>query len=144
MLGKFGHLLNRQDLQQLAETRISEVRVLLDNGEYSGAYYLSGYIIECALKACIARQTQQHDFPDKKTVLDSYSHDLIKLVKVANLENDLKRHQENPNFEARWLTVRRWTEESRYERHSRQKALDIYESITNPNYGVLQWLQQHW
>jgi hypothetical protein len=136
--------LNRQDLQQLADIRQNEVEVLLDNHQYSGAYYLSGYIVEYALKACIAKQTKEYDFPDKKTVLNSYNHNLVKLVKVANLETDLRQYRGNPSFEARWLTVRRWTEESRYERHDRQTALDIYESITNPNYGVLQWLQQHW
>lgn len=128
----------------MAYTRKDEVEVLLSNHQYSGAYYLSGYIVECALKACIAKQTQQYEFPSKKKVFDSYSHDLVKLVRVANLENDLKRNQRNPRFEARWLTVRRWTEESRYEQHDRQKAIDIYESIANPDYGVLQWLQQHW
>lgn len=136
--------MNRQNLQQLADIRKNEVKVLLDNHQYSGAYYLSGYIVEYALKACIAKQTREYDFPDKKTVLNSYNHNLVKLVKVANLETDLRQYQGNRNFESRWLTVRLWREESRYERHDRQKALDIYESITNPDYGVLQWLQQHW
>ncbi|MEL0589524.1 MAG: hypothetical protein U1V55_07060 [Planktothrix rubescens PR222] len=37
--------------------------MLLDNHQYSGAYYLSGYVIECALKACIAKKTQQLPIP---------------------------------------------------------------------------------
>ena len=54
--------MNRQDLQNLALTRLEEVEVLLNNHKYSGAYYLSGYVIECALKACIAKQTQEFDY----------------------------------------------------------------------------------
>lgn len=78
--------------------RLKEVEVLLNNRQYSGAYYLSGYVVECALKACIARQTRKFDFPDKKTVLDSYTHDLQKLVKIAKLEHDLLFRLTNPNF----------------------------------------------
>lgn len=136
--------MNRQDLQNLALTRLKEVEVLLNNHQYSGAYYLSGYVIECALKACIAKQTQEFDFPDKKTVMDSYTHDLEKLVKVAKLDTQLKSLLNDTNFSLRWLEVRDWSEESRYQTHNRQKALDIHSAITDPNHGVLQWLQQHW
>ena len=128
----------------MALTRLKEVEVLLNNRQYSGAYYLSGYIVECALKACIAKQTNKFDFPDKKTVIDSYTHDLEKLVKVAKLDAELKSLLRDPNFSPRWALVKDWSEESRYEKHSKQKALDIYSAITDPNHGVLQWLQQHW
>lgn len=136
--------MNRQDLKNLALTRLKEVEVLLNNRQYSGAYYLSGYVIECALKACIAKQTHKFDFPDKKTVMDSYTHDLEKLVKVAGLRTELSSLLNNNDFSIRWATVKDWSEESRYEKHNRQKALDIYSAITHPNHGVLQWLQQHW
>ncbi|MCT7960574.1 HEPN domain-containing protein [Laspinema sp. D1] len=124
--------------------RLKEVEVLLNNRQYSGAYYLSGYVIECALKACIARKTRKFDFPDKKTVLDSYTHDLQKLVTAAQLDNDFKVQRNNPDFYSRWLRVKEWTEESRYQKHSKSKALEMYEAIKDPNHGVLQWLQQHW
>jgi len=135
---------NRQDLQNLALARLEEVELLLNNHKYSGAYYLSGYVIECALKACIAKQTQEFDFPDKKTVMDSYTHDLEKLVKVAKLDKELKSLLNDANFSLRWLEVRDWSEESHYQTHNRQKALDIYSAITDPTHGVLQWLQQHY
>ena len=136
--------MNRLDLQNLALTRLEEVEVLLNNHKYSGAYYLSGYVIECALKACIAKQTQEFDFPDKKTVMDSYTHDLEKLIKVAKLDKELKSLLNDPNFSLRWSMVKDWSEESRYQTHNRQKALDIYSAITDPSNGVLQWLQQHY
>ncbi|MEG4811637.1 HEPN domain-containing protein [Microcoleus sp. F8-D3] len=136
--------MNRRDLQNLALTRLKEVEVLLKNRQYSGAYYLSGYVIECALKACIAKQTKKFDFPDKKTVMDSYTHDLEKLVKVAKLEKQLKSLLNDPDFSLRWSTVKDWSEESRYQTHNRQESLDIYSAITDPNHGFLQWLQQHW
>lgn len=136
--------MNRGDLKNLALTRLKEVEVLLKNRQYSGAYYLSGYVIECALKACIAKQTHKFDFPDKKNVIDSYTHDLEKLVKVAKLDTQLKSALNDPNFSSRWSVVKDWSEESRYQKYNRQKSLDIYSAITDPNHGVLQWLQQHW
>lgn len=134
--------MNRQNLQELALTRLQEAKVLLDNHQYSGAYYLSGYVIECALKACIAKKTQQYDFPDKNTVMDSYTHNLEKLVKVAGLYRQLQ--SKDRVFLSRWSIIKDWSEESRYQTHNQQKAHDIYSAITDSNHGVLQWLQQHW
>ncbi|MBI0577948.1 HEPN domain-containing protein [Neobacillus cucumis] len=50
---------------------MKDAKVLLDHECYDGAYYLSGYVIECALKACIAKYTKEFDFPDKK-LIDKY------------------------------------------------------------------------
>nr|WP_232251424.1 hypothetical protein [Oscillatoria acuminata] len=44
--------------------RLKELEVLLNHRQYSGAYYLSVYVIECALKACITRKTRKFDYPD--------------------------------------------------------------------------------
>ena len=50
----------KRDLQRISDIRLSEAKVLLDNEYYSGAYYQLGYSVECALKACIAKQVQRH------------------------------------------------------------------------------------
>lgn len=59
--------MNKTDLEQLADLRLAEAAALLGATPPmpDGAYYLAGYAIECALKACIAKLTAQHDFPDK-------------------------------------------------------------------------------
>jgi HEPN domain-containing protein len=133
--------LNRQNLQELAQTRLQDAKVLLDNHQYSGAYYLSGYVIECALKACIAKKTQQYDFPDKKTVMESYTHNLEKL---AGLAGPYIKQELESTYQVQWSPIKKWSEDSRYETHNEQEARDIYSAITDPNHGVLQWLQQHW
>lgn len=55
--------MNRREFRELTTLRLAEARALLDAGLPDGAYYLAGYAVECALKACISRQTRQHDFP---------------------------------------------------------------------------------
>jgi len=47
---------------------------------------LAGYAVECALKACIAKLTQQHDFPpERKFIEDCYSHEIDKLLRASGL-----------------------------------------------------------
>jgi HEPN domain-containing protein len=64
---------NRKDLQNLTRIRLREARALAKLGMNDGAYYLAGYSFECALKACIAKATQRHDFPDKRKADASYT-----------------------------------------------------------------------
>src|SRR5260370_20629525 len=87
--GRGGALpVNRTYLQQLADVRIEEARALLTLGVPlpDGAYYLAGYAVECALKACIARRYAEHDWPEKQFVADSHTHNIMALVKLAGLE----------------------------------------------------------
>ncbi len=65
---------------------------MLKLGLFDGAYYLADYAVECALKACIAKGTQRGDFPDKKTVDSSYTHNLNDLIKVARLEEARRKN----------------------------------------------------
>jgi HEPN domain-containing protein len=57
---------DRKDLQELSKVRLKEAKALLDLGMPDGAYYLAGYAVECALKACLAKGTVKYEFPDKK------------------------------------------------------------------------------
>ena len=80
--------------------------------------------------------------PNKKTVTDSYTHDLEKLVRVAQLYPTLETgRRSDPAFANNWLVVKDWSEESRYQKYTRQEATAIYLAITEPNQGVLQWVQ---
>jgi HEPN domain-containing protein len=137
--------MNKNDLQQIALIRLKEAKTLLDAGHYGGAYYLSGYAIECALKACIAKQTKRYDFPNKKIAVDSYTHDLTSLMKVARLQTALDQEmRRDAIFAVNWAIVKDWTVDSRYEMHSQKAAEDIYSAISNKRHGVLRWLKRHW
>ena len=137
--------MNRKDFQAIARIRLEEARLLLSSGLYDGAYYLSGYVIECALKACIARKTRTHDFPDRRTVNDSYTHDLATLVRVAGLQGELESEMKvGPAFAVNWGTVKDWNEESRYVAWSQREAQGLYSAIVDRRHGVLRWLRRHW
>jgi HEPN domain-containing protein len=136
---------NRAALQAISRVRLGDARVLLQSGNYEGAYYLCGYVIECGLKACIAKQTKRYDFPDRKTVADSYTHDLARLVRISELELALNREiQADGVFSRYWTVVKDWSEDSRYQRRTAQEARDLYEAVSDRRHGVLRWIRRHW
>lgn len=98
------------------------------------------------MKACIAKQTKQFDFPpDPPTIRDIYVHDLEKLVKSAGLKPALEKDLEkNKKLEVNWTLVKDWNEKSRYEEHSKTEAQNFYDAVTNKNHGVLKWISQRW
>jgi HEPN domain-containing protein len=136
--------LYRRDFRTLADLRVREAGVLAANGNQQGAYYLSGYAVECALKACIAKKTMRYAFPPKRKYIEQvYSHNLTRLLEAAGLDKELDRDMKtNTALAANWNTVRDWDEESRYVA-SGLRGSDLYAAITGAN-GVLPWIRQRW
>ena len=81
--------MNREDLRELSNLRLQEVRALRAAAQFDGAYYLAGYVVELGLKAVIAKATRRHDFPDLGLARESHIHDLQKLVNTAGLTTAL-------------------------------------------------------
>ena len=137
--------MNREDFKQVARMRIRESKILLNEHKYSGAYYLSGYSVECAIKACISKLTNRYDFPDKQFANKIHSHNLEDLISAAGLKLQLQDEiRTNRNFAANWSTVKDWNEKSRYEVKSAIQARDLYQSITSRTNGVLRWIRGYW
>jgi HEPN domain-containing protein len=137
--------MNRTDLQEIAKIRIRESSALLDAGLPDGAYYLAGYAVECALKACIAKRTREHDFPEKTLVNNSYTHKLKDLLKLAELKVELEAIlQSDPLMDANWAIVQDWSEESRYEKRTVQEAEILLRAIEDKKGGLLPWIMQRW
>ena len=114
-------------------------------GMHDGAYYLAGYAVECGLKACIAKTTLRHEFPGKKRVDSSYSHNLDLLVRLAGLEDfRLNYFSRSPEFQKNWATVQLWSEESRYQRHSSEAAATLVGAVGDRRNGVISWIKVYW
>jgi HEPN domain-containing protein len=135
---------NKSDFERLTEVRIDEAKVLLNAGKPDGAYYLAGYAVECALKACIAKLTNQHDFP-AKDAQKCYVHNLKNLLERAVLSTDLDDDTKNdPDLKTNWQIVKDWSEEARYDQTDKNAAQDLYDAITDTKHGVLPWLKLRW
>jgi len=129
----------------LAQLRASEAGLLARGSKEHGAYYLGGFAIECALKACIAKKTKRHDFPKDRVYAGRvYSHDLIELLKLAELDRELdKEIKRNARLAANWGVVKDWKVECRYET-SGLNGQDMVTAVTSATDGVLQWIKLYW
>lgn len=138
--------MNKSDLEALVDIRVNEAKLLLDNRRFEGAYYLLGYALECAIKACIAKQVKEHDFPDKQLANASYTHKLSDLLGVAGLKQKLQEKEEaDEDFRLNWAVVKEWSEDARYE-HTIEETMakDFFEATTNDKSGILVWLKNWW
>jgi len=138
--------MNRTDLKALSRLRKTEAGHLLRAGHPAGAYYLAGYAVECALKACIAKQTRRHDFPDKDLANKAYVHNLEALVKLAGIEQDFATARAaSPALSVNWAVVKDWKETSRYvAARSLTEARDFVSACTARTNGVLPWIRARW
>jgi len=138
--------MNRDTFQEIALIRLKETEALLDESSWDGAYYLCGYVIECALKACISKNTREHDFPPPRSTIEKYyTHNLKLLMESAGLDAQLKLDmKKDKELEINWYMVMLWNESSRYERHNERDAKGLYLAVKDPDHGVLKWLKQHW
>jgi HEPN domain-containing protein len=135
----------KKDLQSLADNRVKDAQCLLKAKLYSGAYYLAGYSIELALKACIAKLFRANTIPDKKLVNSIFTHSLKDLLRIAGLEQIFKTDQQKDGLlSTNWAIVCDWSEESRYTTKTKTEATDLINAITDPKHGVLPWLKQHY
>ena len=138
--------MNKSDLEALVDIRIKEAKLLLDNNCYEGAYYLLGYAMECAIKACIAKQVKAHDFPDKQLATASFTHKLGDLLGVAGLKQKMQEKEKiDEEFKLNWAVIKDWSEDARYE-HTIEETLvkDFFRAITNDKTGILVWIKSWW
>ena len=130
-------MLTKTDLEALAETRLQDAILLFREGRASSAYYLAGYAVELALKACVAKAFQPNAIPDKAFVNEIYTHSLEKLLFSVDSKTD-------PELAAAWGIASKWTESSRYLLWDTISAGSLIGAIGDPNHGVFQWVKKHW
>lgn len=140
--------MTRTEWQQLAERWLPAAKALLDNRQWSAAYYLAGYAVECGLKSCVlARVAVKPEliFADKDYQKNCWTHDVVRLVKLADLEAArIAEADTNPAFGANWYVVKDWIEQARYNTVSHHKAKKLYNAITDKPNGVMPWIRNRW
>lgn len=137
--------MRRSDLQLIAQAKIDDAILLLENGRASNSYYLAGYSIEIGLKACIAKQISSDTIPDLAFVRSIYVHNIGELAKVAGLASQLKKQQDDDKiFAANWAIVCEWGPDERYNVIDLGTAQLMISAVTHPENGVLQWIKAHW
>jgi hypothetical protein len=136
----------RAEFQQLADTRLEEAKILLDAGKWDGAYYLAGYAVEIAIKACIIKILMATDaFPEKRFSERCYVHDLVELRLLAGLKTAFDAVAAgDPVLLRNWAEVEEWSEQKRYHRVAEAEARDLYAAVADSTHGVLSWIKTQW
>jgi hypothetical protein len=79
-------------LRGMAQERIEDAKILIDGGRWWFGYYVSGYAVECALKACVLAQmvgTGWVFLEDEKKLRECRTHDFMRLISIAGMHDPL-------------------------------------------------------
>lgn len=78
--------------------------------------------------------------------MDSYTHDVTALLKLAGLTTILNDQvRVNAAVGINWAIIKDWSEVARYKRGTSEVAArDLYNAITDPLNGIMQWITAHW
>lgn len=134
--------------RQLSHRWILDAKALLGSKRWGAAYYSAGYAVECGLKACIVVRvagSPQIVLEDKRFSEKCWTHDLIELVRLADLETARQAAMgQNAALRTNWMLVKDWNERARYSNATNKKAKALYNAITSNSGGVLPWIRSHW
>jgi HEPN domain-containing protein len=131
-------MIKRAGLLTLVGKRLKDSEVLLAGPRYEGAYYLCGYAVELALKACICRTLGWLGFPESgkefEGLLSLKTHDLNILLRLSGRERNVKkRHLADWSVVAAWLPTIRYGPPPRILKAKAQRMLESAQEIV----GVL-------
>lgn len=137
-----GFEIPKAEFERLALEKLDDAELLLANRRWSNAYYLVGYAVELAFKACISKGFRAETFPDKDIVNSAYTHSLGKLAEQAQLK--LLLEAERPAVRANWAMTLNWVPESRYKSYVENDASSLFNAVSDPADGVFPWIRVHW
>jgi len=140
----------RAEWQQLAEDRIldAQAHLVLAVARWSAAYYLIGYAVECGLKSCVLARVVAHPeiiYEDRKFSNEAWTHDIENLLLVADIKaaRDADAAANAAVFN-NWQRVKDWNEKSRYLQKTQIEAQLLFDAVTDPHDGVMQWIRLRW
>jgi HEPN domain-containing protein len=140
--------MTRADWQRIAEERAKDAQALITVSQWSGAFYLAGYAVECGLKSCVLRRLSAAPeliFLDKRFSEKCWTHDLEDLLALADLVSarDIAVAA-NSALDTNWQTVKEWNEQDRYRIKTETEARNLVLAVSDIANGVLTWIKGHW
>lgn len=127
----------RTEFRQLATLRLADAKALQAAAQWAGAYYLVGYAIESALKACLIKKfVEKESWPSSDfKAIEFYTHDLAALIGQARLESVLMN---DVSYRPFWLELQNWSEQTRYNLNAdEQNTIQLIGAVEE----VLRWFE---
>jgi hypothetical protein len=84
-------------------------------------------------------------YQDRQFSNSAWTHDLESLLIVADLKatRDADALANNALY-TNWQRVKLWNEKSRYQQKTQAEAQRLFDAVTDPNDGVMQWIRARW
>jgi HEPN domain-containing protein len=121
-------MISTKDLRVIARARLRDAQVLLKAKRFDGAFYLSGYAVELALKARICRTLKWREFPQSGREFEDFrslrTHNLEVLLKFSGVEERVTAKRA-----AEWSVVADWDPEKRYQAIGALKPLEAEQMV---------------
>jgi HEPN domain-containing protein len=138
-------MLSKKNLEELAQIRIDDALYLFRAKRYSASYYLAGYAVELAFKACISKLMLPNVIPDKSFIEAIYTHRLDSLLSTSGLRPEFDAEiKADRLFASYWPIVNNWNEQSRYQIWDQISTANLLKAIRDSKHGVFQWVKNHW
>ena len=149
----------RTELRKITRARITAAKILIEAKDYDYAGYTMGFVLECALKACVCKKLDLTSYPADDSSIDSNirstfrTHEFDMLQMLAGLSNKFTNTGSNPYFASwsaatkdyippgnqQWVNMRYqpnyWTE---------SKVKSVYNALTKNTNGILVYLKKRW
>jgi HEPN domain len=139
-----------QEIRDIADRRLKEAEVLLQESLYDGAFYLSGYAVELYFKAKVCELLQVPDFYAKHVPNSALSkiyltHNLDSLLLLSGLQTIYEVEKiQNADLMRSWMYIQEqnWSEKIRYSRPDSCDEVKATKFITSVKI-LTQWILQH-
>lgn len=135
----------RKELQDLSEDKLNAVKHLFEGEFYHEVITNSGYPVEFGLKSAVCKHLSQEEYPSSR---DYFVHDVNKLVKLANLKEDLDaKKKDDVDFFVNWSLISKWSVEFRYEpvgKSKKENAKEYISALEDEKGGILPWVKTNW
>ncbi len=84
-------------------------------------------------------------YEDRRFSQDAWTHDLESLLVVAAIKASRDADAAaNAELYTNWQHVKDWNEQSRYLQKTQAQAERLFEAVTHPANGVMQWIKFRW
>jgi hypothetical protein len=140
-------MLDRKSLKAVAMSKLKAAKILQSANDFNTAGYLLGYVVDCALKACICKRLNLSVYPDSGKHHDVFSsHDLDRLLVLSghSEEIDLSKNKDLFNnwstLTKDWKTSVRYDEKTYNQRNIDEKIIALEDQTT----GFLAWVRKKW
>ncbi len=143
---------NNLDLKKITKSRLKSVKILIPSGDYEGAVYMMGYVLECALKALICKRLNLSKYPDEKGEIAKFfkTHKFDPLLILSGLSNTFSLNGDLAKAQ-NWSDFTKYYPDDwpimRYENHSNWDEVMVkamYTNLIDSKHGILTVIKKRW